>query len=146
MVVSQWKVRLRVVAKQQTNTCPRVIRAQRTDSGLMAMLQQTTMLRVVGNGWIYLTPQATSAQRTDSSLMAVLQQTAMLRVFIRPQTVTSPVVKSARLYRRNTPRLRGNASHILEKKEVKMIFGGSREVRSGQRMRDKYTRKAKKPP
>ena len=39
--------------------------------------------------------------------------------------------KSACPYRRNTPRLGGNASHIPEKREVKIIFGGTREVGSG---------------
>ena len=50
MAVSQWTTMPKVVAKQQLNTCPQIISAQRTDSGLMAVLQLTVTLRVVTNG------------------------------------------------------------------------------------------------
>ena len=55
MVVSQWITMPRVVAELQTNTCLKVIRAQQTDSDLIAVLQRTTTLRVVTNRQIYLT-------------------------------------------------------------------------------------------
>ena len=94
MVVSQWTAMLRIVVKQQTNTCPQVIYAQQTDSGLMV----------------------------------VLQRMAMPRVVTRPQENISPVAKSALPCRHNTSRLGGNANYILERREVKMIFKGPREV------------------
>ena len=131
-------VKPRVVAEQQTNTYPRVISAQQTDSGLMAALQWMANLRVVTNRRTYLMPQATSTQQIDFSLMAMLQRTTMLRVVARPQALIGPVAKSACPYRPNTPRLRGNASHIPERREVEMIFKGPCEVGNGRRARDKY--------
>ena len=47
MVVSQRTTMLRVVAEQQTKTCPQVISMQQTDSGLMAVLRWTATPRVV---------------------------------------------------------------------------------------------------
>ena len=70
----------------------------------------------------------------------------MSRVIARPQADTSPVTKNARPHRQNTLRLRGNANHIPEKREVEMIFGGPGEVESGLRTPEKYAQKAKKPP
>ena len=46
---------------------------QRTDPGLMAVLQQTVMLRVFAEHQKNTCAQVISAQRTDSGLMAVLQ-------------------------------------------------------------------------
>ena len=123
MVVSQWTTKPRVVAEQQTNTCPRVISAQWTDSGLMAMLQRMAKPRVVVNRRTYLILQATSTQQTGSDLMAMLQW----------MTMPSPVTKSACPYRQNTPRLRKNTSHIPEKRKFEIIFEGPHEVRSGRR-------------
>ena len=111
----------------------------------MDVLQRTTKPMVVANRQTYLIPQATSAQRTDSGLIAVLQRTTMPRVVARPQGITDPIAKSARPYRRNTPRLGGNASYIPERKEVKMIFEGPHEVKSGRLAREKYALEAKKP-
>ena len=134
----------RVVAKQQISTCPRVISEQRTDSGLMAVLQRTATPRVVANKRTYLTSQATSAQQTDSNLMTMLQQTATPRVVARPQANISPVAKSAHPCRQNTLRLGGNANHTPERREVRMIFGGPREVRDSRGTRDIYSQKAKR--
>ena len=43
------------------------------------------------------------------------------------------------------PEVRGNASHILERREVEMIFRGPHKVGSGRRARDRYSQKVKKP-
>ena len=70
----------------------------------------------------------------------------MSEVVARPQVDTGPATKSTRPYRRNTPRLGGNASHIPERREVEMIFKGPHKVGSGWRERDRYTQKVKKLP
>ena len=72
----------RVVAEQQTNTCPQGISKQQTNSSLMAVLQRTVMSRVVTNRRRCLTLQATSAQRTNSGLMTMLQWMTMPKVVI----------------------------------------------------------------
>ena len=128
MVVSQWTAMSRVVVKQQTNICPQVISAQQIDSGLMAVLQRTT----VTNRRTYLIPQATSAQQTDFDMMDVVQQTTMLRVVVRPQANTNPITKNSHPCQQNTPRLGGNTGHTPERREVKMMFEGPREVGNGQ--------------
>ena len=89
--------------------------------------------------------QATIAQQTDSGLMVVLQLTATSRVFSRPQANISPIAKSARLCRQNTPRLGGNANHIPERRKVGKIFKGPHEVGDRQII-DRYSQKAKRPP
>ena len=104
------------------------------------------MPRVVVNRQTYLTLQATSMQRTDSSLMTILQQTTMLRVVAGPQVESSPIAKNARPCKHNTSRLVKNANHTPEKGEARMIFGGPREVGSGGCVRDRFSKKAKKPP
>ena len=62
MVVLQQAIIPRVVVEQETNFCPQVISAQRTNYDLMVVLQRIVMPRVVANGWAHLTSQATSAQ------------------------------------------------------------------------------------
>ena len=108
-------------------------------------MQRTATLRVVANRQKYLTLQVTSVQQTDSGLIAVLQQTTTLRVVARPQANISPVAKSTCPCRQNTPRLGGNASHTSERREVRMIFEGPREVRDSLCERDRYSQKAKRP-
>ena len=76
----------------------------------------------------------------------MLQRMTKSRIVTRPQANISPVAKSASPCRQNTPRLRGNASHTLEKRAVRIIFGGPREIRDSRRARDKYSQKAKRPP
>ena len=146
MAVSQCTTIPRVVAEQETNFCPQVISAQRTNPCLMTVLQRMTMPRIVVNRQIYLTLQAISTQWTDSGLIPVLQWMTMLRVIARLQVDTNPFAKSARLCRQNTPRLWRKTGHLPGRREVRMIFGGLREVRNGQHARGRYSKKAKKPP
>ena len=101
--------------------------------------------KVVANRQTYLTPQSTSAQQTDSGLIAVLQRMTIPRVVARPQADTSPISKSACLCRQNTLRLGGNTNYKPERREVRMIFGGPRDVRNGRWGRDKYSQKGNKP-
>ena len=44
------------------------------------------------------------------------------------------------------PEVRGIASHVLEKREVRMILEGPCEIRDSRRVRDRYSQKVKKPP
>ena len=53
---------------------------QRTDSGLMAMLQWMAMSRVIVEQSTNICPQVISAQGIDSDLMAMLQWMTMPRV------------------------------------------------------------------
>ena len=132
MDVSQWMAMSRVIAEQQTNTCPQVISVQRTDSGLMTVLQQTAKLRVVANRPTYLLLHATTPQAMHATTpQAMLQRTIMPRVVARPQADTSPIAKSAPLCRQNTPRLWRNVGLTPERREVRMIFREPREVGSG---------------
>ena len=104
----------RVVVKQQTNTCPRVINAQWIDSNLIAVLQWMAMLRVVANRQTYLILQATSTQQTNSGLIAVLQQTAMPRVSARPQADISrnqPLSKASATNRQKSI----NSQHVTDR-------------------------------
>ena len=116
------------------------------DFGMMAMSQQMTMPRVVAEQQTNTYPQVISAQRTDSGLMAVLQRMTAPRVVTRPQANISPVAKSVHPCRQNTPMLGRNASHAPERREVRMIFGGSREVGDSRCAGDKYLQNVKKPP
>ena len=80
----------------------------------MTVSQWMAMPKVIIEQQINTYPQVISAQRTDSNLMVVLQWIIMLRVVARPQVVAGLVVKSARLYRRNTLRLRETLAIYLK--------------------------------
>ena len=63
---------------------------QWTDSGLMAMLQQTATLRVAAEQQIDVCLRATNAHQTGSGLMAVLQWMVKPSVVANWQTSMSP--------------------------------------------------------
>ena len=104
------------------------------------------MSRVVASWQKNLSPQATSAQRTNYGLMIMLNHKARLRVSARPQPIESVVAKNA--YPSRCPPLHrgGSTKDSPSKREVRTIYGGSREVRNSRCTREKYTHEAKTSP